>query len=88
MVEWSSLAEEESMMRLLQCLVLAEEIRFWTLFVLFFVLINLSVDSEFRGAPSTFCLPTLALGLTDFRRVPRCVRTVGQETCGSGCMLI
>ena len=59
-------------------------------FFLFFLLcvcvcvINLSVDSEFRGAPSTFCLPTLALGLTDFRRVPRCVRTVGQETCGSG----
>ena len=29
-VEWSSLAKEESVMRLLLCLVLAEEIGFWT----------------------------------------------------------
>ena len=50
--------------------------------------INLSVDSEFRGVPSTFCPPTLALGLTDFRRVPRCVGTVRQEMCGGGCMLM
>ena len=50
-------------------------------FLDFFFLINLSVNSEFCGAPSKF-------GLTDFRRVPRCVRTVGQETCGSGFLLI
>ena len=54
-------------------------------FLDFFFLINLSVNSEFCGAPSTFGRPTLALGLTDFRCVPRCVRTVGQETCGGGC---
>ena len=53
-----------------------------------FLLISVSVNSEFRGAPSAFFLPTLALGLTDFRRVPRCTRTVGQESCVWGCMLI
>ena len=38
-----------------------------------FLLIHLSVDTAFRGAPSAFCLSTLALGLTDFRCVPRCI---------------
>ena len=39
-----------------------------------FLLIHLSVDSAFRGTPSTFCVPTFALGLTDFSRcVPRLV---------------
>ena len=33
------------------------------LFLDFLFLINMSVDSEFHGAPSTFCLPTFALGL-------------------------
>ena len=37
MVEWSSLAEEESVMWLLKCLVLAKGISFWTFSLFLFI---------------------------------------------------
>ena len=53
--QWSSSAEEISILRLLECLVFGGGNQFVDFSL--FLLINVSVDSEFRGSPSTLCRP-------------------------------